>query len=51
MYVLPANKDKYYNKLKPSGEANIPGSLADIKALPADQVTFDMDTGGVSLGL
>ena len=37
MYVLPANKDKYYNKLKPSGgQISLPGSLADIKALPAD---------------
>ena len=41
MYVLPANKDKYYNKLKPSGgQISLPGSLADIKALPQIQVTF-----------
>tara|TARA_B100000686_G_C16787786_1_gene976434 strand:+ start:1028 stop:1948 length:921 start_codon:yes stop_codon:yes gene_type:complete len=36
MYVLPANKDKFYNTL--ASEKNpleLPGSLSDIKALPA----------------
>ena len=38
MYVLPANKDKYYNNPIPSGGqiSPLPGSLSDIKALPAD---------------
>ena len=37
MYILPADKDKYYNKPKPLDSSNdLPGKIADFKALPAD---------------
>jgi ectoine hydroxylase-related dioxygenase (phytanoyl-CoA dioxygenase family) len=34
MYVLPANKDNFYNK--PKLNKNFPGVLSDIRALPAE---------------
>ena len=34
MYMLPANKDKFYNK--PKLNKNFPGVLSDIRALPAE---------------
>lgn len=35
MYILPANKDNFYNKPK-LDSANFPGVVSDIKALPAE---------------
>ena len=35
MYILPANKDNFYNKPK-LNSANFPGAVSDIKALPAE---------------
>ena len=34
MYMLPANKDKFYNK--PKLNSGFPGALSDIRALPAE---------------
>ena len=37
MYILPANKDKYYNKEKQVNSSNdFPGKIENFKALPAD---------------